>query len=401
MDTQDKAKSNISPDDAGLYKDHGSSSEYEDKSKASQSFKGPKYGPDSAADAPSEPNTAAEAAVSANYLHSPKLSDPEPESTDEPQDAQSKPPEDTTGINSSDDTANTDKEPATQAAIGSQAAPSSPDMINADEPVSDQPELPKPESTDTNPMATGSVPDIDNQDLEIPAISRASIAPASADPAPNRSSHRAAKVVGIIIATILVITAASIISLSLTINRPSPGAGSTDDSQNTLDKSLSSFENEYKRNTVMIIAPIALPDWQTLLGTDDNYDIDQYKYNNNSCQITLQRKAGVGESVSSGSTLDSSINTILDATNNKLNSKDLQYKTIGATNISSNKGDIPFITKEGTYTSNTNINGTIRVSAQWLGDYEIIFISACTTADWQAGQDLFNDFLSKTSLEIS
>ena len=383
MDTQDKAKSNISPDDAGLYKDHGSSSEYEDKSKASQSFKGPKYGPDSAADAPSEPNTAAEAAVSANYLHSPKLSDPEPESTDEPQDAQSKPPEDTTGINSSDDTANTDKEPGTQAAIGSQAAPSSPDMINADEPVSDQPELPKPESTDTNPMATGAVPDIDNQDLEIPAISRASIAPASADPAPNRSSHRAAKVVGIIIATILVITAASIISLSLTNNRPT------------------SFENEYKRNTIMIIAPIALPDWQTLLGTDDNYDIDQYKYNNNSCQITLQRKAGVGESVSSGSTLDSSINTILDATNNKLNSKDLQYKTIGATNISSNKGDIPFITKEGTYTSNTNINGTIRVSAQWLGDNEFIFISACTTADWQAGQDLFNDFLSKTSLEIS
>ena len=245
----------------------------------------------------------------------------------------------------------------------------------ATEPVSDQPELPKPQTTDTNPIDTGAVPDIDNQDLEIPAISRASIAPASADPAPNRSSHRAAKVVGIIIATILVITAASIISLSLTNNRPT------------------SFENEYKRNTIMIIAPIALPDWQTLLGTDDNYDIDQYKYNNNSCQITLQRKAGVGESVSSGSTLDSSINTILDATNNKLNSKDLQYKTIGATNISSNKGDIPFITKEGTYTSNANINGTIRVSAQWLGDYEIIFISTCTTADWQAGQDLFNDLL--------
>ena len=253
----------------------------------------------------------------------------------------------------------------------------------ATEPVSDQPELPKPQTTDTNPIDTGAVPDIDNQDLEIPAISRASIAQASADPAPKRSSHRAAKVVGIIIATILVITAASIISLSLTNNRPT------------------SFENEYKRNTIMIIAPIALPDWQTLLGTDDNYDIDQYKYNNNSCQITLQRKAGVGESVSSGSTLDSSINTILDATNNKLNSKDLQYKTIGATNISSNKGDIPFITKEGTYTSNANINGTIRVSAQWLGDYEIIFISTCTTADWQAGQDLFNDFLSKTSLEIS
>ena len=400
MDTQDKAKSNISPDDAGLYKDHGSSSEYEDKSKASQSFKGPKYGPDSAADAPSEPNTAAEAAVSANYLHSPKLSDPEPENTDEPQDAQSKPPEDTTGINSSgDDTTNTDKEPATQAAIGSQAAPSSPDMINADEPVSDQPELPKPESTDTNPMATGSVPDIDNQDLEIPAISRASIAQASADPAPKRSSHRAAKVVGIIIATILVITAASIISLSLTINRPSPGAGRTDDSQNTLDKSLSSFENKYKGNIITLKPPATLPDWQTELSGGDG--IYQYKYNNNSCQITLQQNSGVDKSVSSGSTLDSSINTLLDTANNKLNSKDMQYKTIGATNISSNKGDIPFITKEGTYTSNTNINGTIRVSAQWLGDNEFIFISACTTADWQAGQDLFNDFLSKTSLEIS
>jgi|GEM_PF-6276167 len=253
----------------------------------------------------------------------------------------------------------------------------------ATESVADQPELPKPRTTDTNPIDTGAVPDIDNQDLETPAIPRPSIAPASADPALNRSSHRAAKVLVIIIATILVITAATIIRLSLIINRPT------------------SFEKEYKQAGIILIPPPTLPDWQTQLSATDTDDIYLYKYNNNSCQITLKRNAGVDKSVSSGSTLDSSINTILDDANNKLNSKDMQYKTIGATNISSNKGDIPFITKEGTYTSNANINGTIRVSAQWLGSWEFIFISSCTTADWQAGQDLFNDFLSKTSLDIS
>jgi hypothetical protein len=209
----------------------------------------------------------------------------------------------------------------------------------------------------------------------------------------KKPKSKAWLIVLIVVIAILIISGVSIGFLLATRNTKK-------EPSKTLSKSLSSLENSYKNKTVAFQFPVSPQGWNTeVFGKDGIY---KYKYNTNSCQITFQQNKGVTQAISSGLTLDSEINSVIDGTSKLLTNNNLKVGSTGIHSFNTSDGkQVDLVTRQATYTGNDGVPYTIEVAGQWIGDYEFIIISACSTADWSQSNKIINDFLNKVSINIS
>jgi hypothetical protein len=210
---------------------------------------------------------------------------------------------------------------------------------------------------------------------------------------PNKPKSKGWLIALIVIIAIIVIGGISAAFILTTINKKK-------EPSTTLNKSLSSLENSYKGSTVALTFPASPQGW-TAEAFGDN-GIYKYKNNSNTCQVTFQQNKGVTEAINSGLTLNSEINSVIDGTAKLLTKNDLKVGSTGTHAYATSDGkQIDFVTRQATYSGNDGVPYTIEVAGQWIGDYEFIVISACSTADWSKSIDILNNFTKKVSLTIT
>lgn len=211
--------------------------------------------------------------------------------------------------------------------------------------------------------------------------------------ASKKPKNKAWRIILIVIIAIVVIIAVTVIFLLTTINKKK-------EPSTTLSKSLTSLENSYKGKTIAFAFPASPQGWKAEVFGDNG--IYKYKNNSNTCQVTFQQNKGVTAAVNSGLTLDADINSVIDGTSKLLTKNDLKVGSTGTHAYTASDGkQIDFVTRQATYTGNDGVPYTIEVAGQWIGDYEFIVISACSTSDWNKSIDILNDFTKKVSLNIS
>lgn len=211
-------------------------------------------------------------------------------------------------------------------------------------------------------------------------------------PKPNKPKSKAWLIVLIVVVAILVIGGVSIVFVLTTVNKKK-------EPDKTLSKSLSSLENSYKDKTVSLTFPASPQGWTAEVFGDNG--IYKYKYNSNTCQITFQQNKGVNQAINSGLTLDSEITSVIDGTAKQLTKNDLRVGSAGTHSYTTSDGkQVDFVTKQVTYTGNDGVPYTLEVAGQWIGNYEFVVLSACSTSDWAKSNKIINNFLSQVKLTI-
>lgn len=154
----------------------------------------------------------------------------------------------------------------------------------------------------------------------------------------------------------------------------------------------------YKKKTIAFGQPV-IPEWKnTIFGQEGIY---QYKMKTNTCQITLQQEKGAEAAGAAGQSIDSNIKRYYDDTKAALKNETMKYGPIAKSTIDTNQNSkIDLIRYQGTYSSSEGSEYTLQIGGQWVGDYQFLIISACSTSDWGKYQTEIQNFLDKTKLII-
>jgi hypothetical protein len=147
--------------------------------------------------------------------------------------------------------------------------------------------------------------------------------------------------------------------------------------------------------TAAFSLPLGLDNWKAdIVERNGMY---RFRQTNGNCQLTFVQNRGADAARATGrgvrSTLDAYIAgvaaRVAKLTRNKA-------ATMELSRVAGKK--VTFISEEISYTGNDNVTYHNRISAQWIGDVELLIIAACPSAAWNGSQSLLNDFLSKASI---
>lgn len=148
-------------------------------------------------------------------------------------------------------------------------------------------------------------------------------------------------------------------------------------------------------NTAAFRMPADFDHWQPdILGHNGAY---RFRQVNGNCQITFVQNRGADAAHAVGQKSQHSIDAYINRVAAKVGR--VERVEVDTFELKSKEGNlVPFISTEFAYMGNDDVEYHNRISAAWIGDVELLIISACPASDWIMGRSLINAFVSKATV---
>lgn len=154
-------------------------------------------------------------------------------------------------------------------------------------------------------------------------------------------------------------------------------------------------QGEPIETTTAFAMPADAENWEPeVFGQDGIYS---FRQTDGTCKITFVQNRGVEAAREKGGGPRDSLDAYVEKI--AARASELTRSEAPAVKLTLAPDDkVTFISEEIAYIGVDSIAYNTRLSAQWVGDVELMIIMGCASSEWPRSQDLFDAFLDKVSI---
>jgi len=148
-------------------------------------------------------------------------------------------------------------------------------------------------------------------------------------------------------------------------------------------------------NTATFQMPADFDQWQPdILGHNGAY---RFRQVNGNCQITFGQNRGADAARSAGQNPKHSVDAYVDRIAAEVGR--VERVEVDTLELKSREGElVPFVSTEFAYMGKDGVEYHNRISAAWMGDVELLIVSACPASEWLASRTLIDAFVGKATI---